>query len=73
MADERSTERVIRYLQTEQSSFEYLSQACYVHAPCCHSASASQVVANGSCHSLEGIKLEELALRAGDAKLLVRA
>ena len=31
------------------------------------------MIANGSCHSLEGIKLEELALRAGDAKLLVCA
>jgi hypothetical protein len=31
-----------------------------------------QVVANGSCHSIEGIKLEELGLKAGDAKLLVR-
>lgn len=31
-----------------------------------------QVVANGSCHSIEGIKLEELGLKAGEAKLLVR-
>lgn len=30
------------------------------------------MVANGSCHSIEGIKLEELGLKAGDAKLLVR-
>ena len=33
---------------------------------------ASQVVADGSCHSIEGIKLEELALKTGEAKLLVR-
>ena len=33
---------------------------------------ASQVVANGSCHSIEGIKLEELGLKTGEAKLLVR-
>ena len=31
-----------------------------------------QVVANGSCHSIEGIKLEELGLKTGEAKLLVR-
>ena len=31
-----------------------------------------QVVARGSCHSNEGLKLEELALRAQDAKLLLR-
>ena len=29
-------------------------------------------MAAGSCHSAEGIKLEELCLKAGDAKLLVR-
>ena len=29
-------------------------------------------MANGSCHSIEGIKLEELGLKAGEAKLLVR-
>ena len=33
---------------------------------------ATQVVANGSCHSIEGIKLEELGLKTGEAKLLVR-
>ena len=31
-----------------------------------------QVVAIGSCHSNEGVKLEEVALRAEDAKLLLR-
>ena len=31
-----------------------------------------QVVAIGSCHSNEGLKLEEVALRAEDAKLLLR-
>ena len=31
-----------------------------------------QAVAQGSCHSLEGVKLEEVSLRTGDAKLLVR-
>ncbi|KAL3160063.1 hypothetical protein ABBQ38_009778 [Trebouxia sp. C0009 RCD-2024] len=31
-----------------------------------------QVVARGSCHSNEGLKLEEVALRAQDAKLLLR-
>lgn len=31
-----------------------------------------QVVARGSCHSNEGLKLEEVALRAEDAKLLLR-
>ena len=31
-----------------------------------------QVVASGSCHSIEGIKLEELGLKTGEAKLLVR-
>ena len=31
-----------------------------------------QVVARGSCHSNEGLKLEEMALRAQDAKLLLR-
>lgn len=31
-----------------------------------------QVVAQGSCHSNEGLKLEELALRAEDAQLLVK-
>ncbi len=30
------------------------------------------MVANGSCHSIEGIKLEELGLKTGEAKLLVR-
>ncbi len=30
------------------------------------------MIASGSCHSAEGIKLEELCLRAGDAKLLLR-
>ena len=39
---------------------------------CRHSALAIQVVANGSCHSIEGIKLEELGLKTGEAKLLVR-
>ena len=33
---------------------------------------AQQVVARGSCHSNEGLKLEEVALRAEDAKLLLR-
>jgi len=32
----------------------------------------AQVVANGTSHSGEGLKLEEVALRAGDAQLLVR-
>lgn len=32
----------------------------------------AQVVAAGSCHSLEGLKLEELCLRAGAAKLAAR-
>lgn len=31
-----------------------------------------QVLANGSCHSIEGIKLEELGLKTGEAKLLVQ-
>lgn len=31
-----------------------------------------QVVARGSCHSNEGLKLEEVALRTQDAKLLLR-
>ena len=31
-----------------------------------------QVVAAGSCHSNEGLKLEEVALRAEDAKLVMR-
>ncbi len=31
-----------------------------------------QVVANGTSHSGEGLKLEEVALRAGDAQLLIR-
>lgn len=31
-----------------------------------------QMVANGTSHSDEGLKLEEVALRAGDAQLLVR-
>ena len=31
-----------------------------------------QVVARGSCHSNEGLKLEEVTLRAEDAKLLLR-
>ena len=30
------------------------------------------MLANGSCHSIEGIKLEELGLKTGEAKLLVR-
>lgn len=30
------------------------------------------MVARGSCHSNEGLKLEEVALRAEDAKLLLR-
>lgn len=30
------------------------------------------MAANGSCHSIEGIKLEELGLKTGEAKLLVR-
>lgn len=32
----------------------------------------SQAVAEGSCHSLEGVKLEEVSLRAGEARLLIR-
>ena len=40
--------------------------------PVRHKADAWQVVANGSCHSIEGIKLEELGLKTGEAKLLVR-
>ena len=31
-----------------------------------------QAVAQGSCHSLEGVKLEEVSLKAGAAKLMVR-
>lgn len=30
-----------------------------------------QAVAQGACHSLEGVKIEELSLRAGEAILLI--
>ena len=30
-----------------------------------------QAVAQGACHSLEGVKIEEVSLRAGDAILLI--
>lgn len=31
-----------------------------------------QAVAQGACHSVEGVKLEEISLRAGDARLLIQ-
>ena len=30
-----------------------------------------QAVAQGACHSLEGVKIEEVSLRAGEAILLI--
>ena len=32
----------------------------------------SQAVAQGACHSLEGVKIEEISLRAADARLLIQ-
>ncbi len=49
-----------------------LSGAPHLSAHCHSVPRATQVVANGSCHSIEGIKLEELGLKTGEAKLLVR-
>lgn len=64
------------FLLSQCLSNQHLFASYPVALQTCHSAlkryALVQVVAIGSCHSNEGLKLEELALRAEDAKLLLR-